>query len=267
MIETSNEEEKVISTSQSDTLMEQVSLDIERVLSQFKDSKKGLRVIALKTNIHEKTLARILRKENKPSYITVFRLYRFLLDEYNDSKVLEFSPPAVKEYLQKSNPQTLDKHVSYTTEIDSELVRNSVFADLYILAGTGEITKKQILKRFGENGINILNKMLNLETLKEIRPEVFVLGTNQASFSPEVILKVGINLIENYAKPHDGDVLNQNFSGLYAEGLSEEGYKEWLSIDQEAFKKKVALSQNKAMLGQKKAFTFMITENMNTEDK
>lgn len=54
----------------------------------------------------------------------------------------------------------------------------------------------------------------------------------------------------------------ENYIALYAEGLSEEAYNNWIKIDEEAFAKKVELSKQTHARGTLRAITFMLTEKM-----
>lgn len=264
-IETSLGAKPLPALSKKDPVVSQVAADLKDLLAQFKDPKKGLKIISVKTSIHEKTLNRLLNEENRASYMTIFKLYRYILDENDDAKILDLAPEVIKNYLVQSNPQLLTEQITFSSGIDQELAKNPVFGEIYILCGTGPLSKKELLTRFGHYGLSILEKMLKQQVLKESGFEVYELGKNQANFGPESIINLGTHLALNHVKKINGDLLDQNFMGLYAEGLSDEAYKQWLKIDQEAFRKKVALSSNKNNLGSIRAFTFMTTDSLNIE--
>lgn len=246
----------------------QVASDLANLLKSTPDPKKLLRSISNKIGVHEKTLTRILNQENKPSYMTVFKIYRYILGEFDDLKVVERAPESIKKYLLNANPLSLESKQHYFSSIDKEIKKNPVFAEVYVLASTGPTKKTDIIQRFGKYGLEILELMIQKNILQEIRTGEYILGSNQTNLSPETVLALGIQFSENYAKPENGYELGLHFMGFFAEGLSDEAYKQWQLIDQEAYFKKVNLAKDPASLGRKRAFTFMITETLeNREDK
>jgi hypothetical protein len=234
------------------------------LLTQYKDQKKGLRLLSKKMGIHEKTLTRLLNQENKASYQTVFKIYRVFYNEFNDAKLIALVPQKIKEFLLKYNAQELSEEKNYTSNADKELQKNPVVAELFILAATGPLNIEFVETRFGNYGVNLLSSMVKSELLNEVHKGVYVLGQNQPQFTGETIVSVGTAMIAAHAKPDAGEELDKNFISFFAEGLSEEAYKEWLRIDQEAFKKKFELSRDQKNLGNVRAFTFMISESMQT---
>jgi hypothetical protein len=240
----------------------EISNAIESMLGQFKDRKKGLRILSTKMGIHEKTLNRILNKENKPGYQTVFKIYRVFFNEYNDAKILNLVSENVRDFLQKSNSQELTGDKNYTTNADLELQKNPIISELYIIAATGPITHDQVEYRFGKYGIELLVKMLEKGLLHEAQKNVYIIGNNHPVFSGETIVSIGSAMIAGHAKPSSGEEMGNNFISFYAEGLSPEAYNEWLAIDQKANQKKFELSRDPKNLGSVRAFTFMITENI-----
>lgn len=248
----------------TDEILKQIRLDLRSSLNTFNDPKKGIRIIANKTGIHEKTLKRILTEERRPTYLTVFRFYRFKLTARNDQEVMTNSPTIIAKYLEQCNPQTIDEKVTFTSEIDRELKTNSVFGEIYLLLGCGVVTLDEVQDRFGHYGVSILKKMEKLKMAKEMRTGIYELGTNICPLSSESVLFLGNHLSFNYASSDRGDMAGSNFHGLYVEGLSFEGLQQWLKIDQDAFKKKTDLLKDKRNLGNLKTFTYMVTDQMIT---
>lgn len=240
----------------------EVANAIKTLLSQYKDPKKGLRILSGKMDIHEKTLNRILNGENRPGYQTVFKIYRVFFNEYNDAKVLELVPEIVRQFLLKNNAQILSAEKTYSTIADIELQKNPIVAEIYIIAATGPISLDEIEFRFGNYGIELLNKMVEKNLLQETHKNIYVTGNNHPVFSGDTIVSVGSAMIASHAKPALADVLNKNFISFYAEGLSEETYQQWLAIDQRAYKEKFELTRDPKNLGSVRAFTFMISEKI-----
>jgi hypothetical protein len=244
------------------SLESEITSALKSLLSQFKDQKKGLRILSSKIGIHEKTLNRILNFENKPSYQTIFKIYRVVFNEYNDAKILELVPSIVKDFLIKNNSQELNSEKNYTTLADSELQKNPIVAEIYIWAATGPIKIEDIEVRFGNYGIELISKMIEKSLLREIHKNVFITGNNYPTFSGQTIVSVGSAMVNSHAKPTNGEELSNNFLAFYAEGLSPKAFDEWLKIDEEANRKKCDLTRDPKNLGPIRAFTFMVTEKI-----
>ncbi len=255
-----------VSQPLEETASQRVAADLSALLNANPNPKKFLKTLANKTNIHEKTLQRILNQENRPSYISVFKIYRYLLSEFDDAKVIERAPEIIKSFLLKANPQSLEKNTFYFSSIDRDIQKNPVFAEIYILASTGPIKKIEIVNRFGKYGIEVLTSMLEKKVVSEVRVGEFILGPNQTHLSPESIASLGAQLIQDFAKPSNGYELGLHFMGFFSEGLTEEAYRQWQLIDQEAYFKKITLAKNPLSLGKKRAFTFMITETLENRE-
>ncbi|MBC7537666.1 MAG: helix-turn-helix transcriptional regulator [Bacteriovorax sp.] len=239
---------------------------INKLISTFIDKKKGLRILSKQMGVSEKTLTRIINQTSKPNYQTIFKIYRVYFNEYNDAKVLKLVPTIVKDFLLKRNPQELLTNQNYNLDSDILLQSNSVIAEIYIIASTGPVTLDEILYRFGVNGVELVSKMIEKKLLSEIHKNVFILGKNQPTFDGNTIVSVGQSLISSHAKPSSGESLGNNFISFYAEGLSESAYNEWLAIDRKAFEQKYELTRNSKNLGSIRAFTFMISETIQTKE-
>lgn len=246
----------------SDPVLGQVATDLNRYLASGRDRRKRLKFLSKKIEVHEKTLQRISARENRPSYITVFKIYRFLLNEPDDVKVLERCPLTVRSYLKNSNPQTLKSDISYSVDFEREMAGNPVMAEIVVLASTGTVKAAVIKKRFGDYGIRIAESLVLKNVLDKISATEYCSGRVSINMTPETIVRLGQQLIATYVKPSGGYDLGQNFMGFFAEGLNEDAYQRWLAIDAEAFAKKVALAKSKSNTGERRAFTFLVTDTL-----
>ena len=255
-----------IESESNKTLEEEVRLALMSLTSTYKDSKKGARLLSKKMGISEKTLSRLITNSCKPNYQTIFKLFRVYFNEYNDARVLNLVPEVVREYLASRNPQDLTLNQNYNLDSDILLQNNSVLAEIYIIASTGPIHLDEIEYRFGQNGVELVNKMLDKKLLAEIQKDLFTVGKNQPIFDGKTIVAVGNTMIHSQAKPENGESLGNNFIGFYAEGLSESAYQKWVAIDRRAFQEKYELTRDQNNLGSRRAFTFMISETINTKE-
>jgi len=243
-------------------LRTQVAIDLKVKLQEYRSERIGLRLIAERIGINEKTLRRLIKKENRPTYNTLLKIYRFLLSTTDDSVVVELAPKLVSDEIKKLHPNDFSVAVKQGQDVEALIANDPCFAEIYVLAGCGVITKDLIQFRMGEMGIQTLDRMLKLKVLKRVTETAFILGENQASLSPETLSILGMNLVKRYFKNQNCDDSGQNFIGFYAEGIDDATYEEWLKIDEEAFKKKVQLTKKMKALGTRAAMTFMVTEQM-----
>ena len=243
-------------------LAETVSSDLKYLLKQYRNPKVGLRLLAGKIGIHEKTLKRLIDCCNKPTYLTLYKIYRIYFNTQNDRVVYERAPEVVQVELKKGNPKKVDTLINYSTRVEDQLVNDSVFREIYILCATGPVREEFIQFRFGQFGTECLRQMLTQKVLDRTEGGTFVLGENQANFTPNLIKLMGAHFVDKYSKPENSDVKGNNLIAYYAEGVSHETYQEWLKIDEDAFYKKIELTKNNGAKGDVRAFTFMATDTL-----
>lgn len=243
-------------------LREQLAQDLRKYLAQYSNPTIGLRLMSQEMGIHKRTLARLMEGENKAGYLTLYKIYRVLLHTKNDTELFDKAPECIQAALKAGNPKPLAKEIIYSVDIEQEICRDRCFGEIYLLAGCGTISEDLILFRFGQYGVETAKRMLKLGVLREAKSGHFTLGNNQANLSAETLKYLGIDLIQRFADPERTDELGENFMGLFVEGLSEEGYQEWLKIEEEAYQRKVELANNSNFKGHIKAFTFQVTDKL-----
>lgn len=248
-------------------LRDQVSKDLNAKLSEFNDPKKGIKVMAMLMGIHEKTLKRLIDCENKPGHQTLLKIYRVLCNSQNDSELFHKVPNVVKEFIIKSSPRTFNETTVYQIDIDDELKRDPIFCEIYFLLGTGGVSKEYIAFNYGAYGERVIQKMLQQKVAAPLRKDFYVLGVNQAPFDGETLSQVGQHLIKRFHKPDNGDELGKNYFSLYAQGLNEEAYQQWLEIDKKAFQDKIALAKDKTNHGNIRAYTIGVTDTLEEAQK
>lgn len=79
-----------------DEILAQLRFDLESLLKDCRNIKNTVRLVATKTGIHEKTLFRVLKEDRRPSYLTLFRFYRYFFNTTNDEEVIRKSPDVIK---------------------------------------------------------------------------------------------------------------------------------------------------------------------------
>lgn len=244
------------------SLMDQVCADLNTHIAKYKSNKIGIRLFSEKIGVCERTLYRLIAKENKPTYQTLFKIYREIHQTNNESLLLELVPEVIREEIQKINPNKTAQNITYHKDIESEIYYDRTFAEIYFMAACSAITNELIQFRYGMNGMLTLERMVEMKALKRLENQTYILGENQANFSAKTLKRVGLSLIEKFSKPQLAEEFGNNIIAFYAEGLSDEAYDKWLAIDKNAFEEKIKITNQKGSLGTKRAFTFMVTDTL-----
>ncbi len=238
--------------------------DLGQYLALSDDPRRRLKFVASKTGIHEKTLNRIAQKLNRPTYMTVFKVYRHLLNEADDAKLLARVPSEIATYLKKANPQSFEADKIYSPGLEKELHANPIAAEIVILCATGPLKTNFIKKRFGDYGLTVVASLVERQILNAVSHDQVCSGKVQLNMSPEAVVSFGLQMSRSYLRPQLAYATGENFIGFYAEGLTEEARQKWLAIDAEAFNKKVSLAKLPENRGDLRAFTFYATDVVDT---
>lgn len=250
-------------------VQDQLIRDLEGKIKQYNNSKFAMRTISEKCGIHQKTLSRILNRENKPNHQTLVKVYRFLLNTHSEKELLEKTPKIIQEQLLKSLGQNKNKgRFDFFYDIEEEILKDRVYSIIYCLSGAGAVNKNFIGFKFGNYGLEVLDKMIKQNVLiPGQKPDEYLMGPTQASLGPDTIKKIGLDLIQFFLSPEKSLSLDKNFLGFFIEGLSEEAYQSWIKIDEDAFKAKMKIASEPGSKGQVKAFTFNATDTMDQYEK
>lgn len=246
----------------ADSAATRVYEDLTRYIRESDDPKRRLKFVAKRTLIHEKTLQRLVNRENKPTYITVFKIYRFLLNEQDDQRLLEMVPEEISAFLRNANPQSFEKQSTYTQDLEAEMRGNPVLSEIVVLCATGPVKMSYVRSRFGDYGVKLIETLVQRNVLQMINHHEVCSGTVQVNMSPETLVTVGVQMVQSHAKPENSYETGENFIGFYAEGLSDSALQKWLEIDADAFRKKVAIAKQQESRGSLRAFTFVATDHV-----
>ncbi|QDK45598.1 hypothetical protein DOM22_10790 [Bdellovibrio sp. ZAP7] len=245
------------------SIPDQVSQDIETYLLRFKDPKKGLSMLATKSQIHVKTLNRLREKSHNPNYSTLYKLYSCLLDTRDLTHLVTKVPPSVREKLEKTDPQLKSSPLHrFNFDLEADLQKDPCFTELYVLAETRPFDANFVQQRFGSYGLGVLERMIDQKVLRPLGNGLYGQGEVRAPFSAETIKSVGIRLTERYLKPGNSDVNFANLMNVYFESISEETYREWILIEERAFKERVKLLEKPEAKGNIPVFAFTAIDTL-----
>jgi transcriptional regulator with XRE-family HTH domain len=238
----------------------QIQMDLEKYFSNFPNKNFAIRVLAKESGISDKTIKRLLKLENKPTYDTIFALYSVMLEIEDENQILDLVAPSIKTYLSKMTARKLK--VKKKCNFIEVLKKDPIICELFVKAATGGLIENAVVYRYGQYGMELLEKMTELNILREVERGNYKLSPMAPSLEGEVLKFVGLRLTETYGNPASAQETNQNVMSFYASTLNEEGYKEWIKIDTEAFYKKLEVAQKEEFKGAKRYFTFNSTDSM-----
>ncbi|UXR63312.1 hypothetical protein EZJ49_09520 [Bdellovibrio bacteriovorus] len=245
------------------SIPDQVSQDIESYLLRFKDPKKGLNMLAAKSQVHVKTLNRLRERTHNPNYSTLYKLYSCLLETRDLNQLVEKVPPVVREKLQRTDPQLKSSPLHrFNFDLETDLQKDPCFTELYVLSETRPFDDHYVRDRFGSYGLTVLERMLELKVIRPLGNGLYGQGEIRSPFSAESIKSVGIRLTERFSKTANVDTNFANFMSLYFETVSEETYREWVLIEERAFKERVKLLEKPQAKGDIPVFAFTVVDTL-----
>lgn len=266
MIEQNLVSESVIASTSSDEkdlVLDILSRDLEQFVAKSKAPNQRIRLISEKTNIHIKTLNRIIKKENRPTYTTVFKIYKYLTDSQSMDELMEKSPKVIADYLVNGNkPSSLVNFDAVTEKHDSEFTDNPIFMEIYVLCSIADMQIQDIQNKFGEYGLQLVNTACAQFILEKKSNNKIALGPKKIFLTPEIIFSMGLTISKRYTKSYLSYENAKNYISFLAEGLSDEGYKKWIEIDEKAYLQKKEIFNNPKLKGTKKVFTFNIVDTL-----
>jgi len=248
-------------------LPEQVALDLANYLDNFPNKTFAIRILANESGLNQKTIRRLLACENNPTYQTLFRLYSIFLEDNNLESLTEKCPEVVAQKIKDYNPCGEEVEDSSAVNLLEMFKKEPLLSEIYILSTVGPINRNALAFRYGQYGLEVLDRLVESELLQEIERDTFTVSKNCPDVNGECLKFLGEHFSHRFAKPGNSELHDQNIISFYAEGLSKEGMKEWLKVDTEAFYKKLEISKNPKFKGDIPVFTYTTTDTISTEKK
>lgn len=246
-------------------LKSQVALDLANYLDQFPNKSFAMRILSKETGLNEKTIKRLLKKSNRPSYQTLLKLYPVFFEEFNFQKLLGLLPPTVKEEVEKYSVEEKTLGRNRSQELLEVFKSNPLAAEFFILAGSGSLNLSTIGFRYGEYGQEIVQMLQRANLIHEVNKGEFILSKTAPQLDGNCFKFLGEYFIKKFSKPSNAQLLSENTISFYAEGLNQKGKEEWLKIDRECFYKKLEVARSEKFQGDLPMFTFNATDSIQME--
>ncbi|MFT6604091.1 MAG: transcriptional regulator with XRE-family HTH domain, partial [Bacteriovoracaceae bacterium] len=134
--------------SQELSIVDQVAFDLATYLENYPNISFALKILSKDSGLSEKTLRRLINKENNPSYQTIFKLYLAFFNTDDESEVLKKCPKVIREKLESVNPEKIRKAVPKSYDFHELIKSHPVLCEIYVLAGIEDVTVSNIVYRF-----------------------------------------------------------------------------------------------------------------------
>jgi hypothetical protein len=158
--------------------------DLEKLLEQFKNRDAGIRILARKTQISEKSLKRFLEKSSEPHYNTIISFYKYFFEVFPEIESEKHDQ--LKAFLKKEILSSTEKG---KIELENLLRENPIFRKIFLYTRTGEISREWVVLEFGKYGLEILEKMIEENVVMETDRGIYGQGPVNVHKGP-VTLKV-----------------------------------------------------------------------------
>lgn len=245
-------------------LWEQMVVDLELLLSPYKNKDIGLRIIGSKTQISEKTLKRMLKAESAPHGQTLQRFYEHFFKVVNDEENYKPIHLKIKEVLEKV---VVYKKNKVDENLEKELQDNKVFRDLFLISRTGPIHKDWVIRQYGLFGLDVVKKMIHEDLLIEPEKNIFAQGPLSISKSSVTLKKVILDLINDHLHTEKLQEYGHNMAFYVMEGVNDHAVEEILGLTED-YKRKVAevvlKEENK---GENRVFATAVVDLMTIDER
>lgn len=255
-------------TIQAQGLLEVVANDLGTKLKEYSSDSEGLNQLSTVMDISKRTLQRVLKSETKPTFHTLYKIYRFLLNTENETELLQKMPNAVKAEVLRCNPNLSLyplNEFNFLESIEEKIISDYCFRYIYVQTTSTTVHKESIIYKFGEHGLNVLNEMESTGVIKLISTTEYAHGSNRTRLSGKSLKLVNSDLLQSFFSENKCSTPGENYITFLSHALNEEGYNEWLKVDFEAYKKKMAIATNSMFQGKIPAWNITATDTFSAK--
>lgn len=238
---------------------DQMSIDIELLLEQYRNKDIGIRILSEKMNIGEKTLKRVITKKSDPHQNTIGRFYSYFFKVVRDKDKSHKIHERIKRYMAWEN---LSPQANCNYDMESILATNKVFRELYLYSRSGSITKEFVQEEFGRFGLEMVQIMLDENILIEIDRGLYKEGSVYLPKGPLTLKSVIQDLIKDH---HDHEKLTeygQNSAFYVIEGVTEKTRQKVLRQAEEFRREMINQMINQEEKGELRLFVLGVVDTL-----
>lgn len=235
---------------QKEVVRDYLLLDIDLVLSPYRNKDIGLRILAEKTGISEKTYRRIIEKVTVPHLSTTERFYQYFFEIVKDEQI-ELRHREIKKIVCQ---QATLSEAHCDRQLESILEDNKVLREIFLYSRTGVITRQFVKDEFGKYGIEMLDLLLNHSVLIEAEKGVYIAGNISISKTNKSIKKIVTELISDNLDADKLSELGHNKAFYAIEGVDAESKQKLLQLMDEYQEKLMNFLLKQAKPGDNRMF-------------
>ncbi|MBI2520713.1 MAG: hypothetical protein HYV97_09855 [Bdellovibrio sp.] len=192
--------------------------DLERLLGTYRNREIGLRLLAEKTGLSEKTLKRIQCESSDPHANTLraFYLHFFKMIQIEESEAADYQ--LIRSIVEKETMAFNCKNTD--DDLSRVMAADPIFRQVFLLSRTGFVLRSEIERSFGLYGLKIVDLMLKHDVIIEVDKNVYKEGPVTVCKNGEIIKKVILECISDHL---DAEALNErgmNTAFYAVEGIS-----------------------------------------------
>jgi len=234
---------------------ERIKEDLLKLLSQYRSHDIGVRLLADKMQIAEKTLKRILTSNTEPQYNTIKRFYNHFLSLYPENTELDLIKGFIKS-------EQLHDSENGNCELEGQLKDNQVFRSIFLYTRTGTVTREWILSEFGKYGLEVLQNMISQNVVLEVDKNVYGQGAVGVHKGPETLKKIIEELIRHHLCAERLSIRGLNTAFYAIEKVDLETKLNILKLSEEYKKRVIELIERGAGKGDERLFTTLCIDTL-----
>ncbi len=248
---------------QKELVRDQLLADIELLLTPYRNKDIGMRIIAEKTSISEKTYQRIIDKSTIPHLSTVERFYRYFFEMIReDQQTAEHQQ--VKRLLKT---EALQPDLKFNHQLEKMLEENKVLREIFLYSRTGIITRQFIKDEFGKYGLEIVDLLLTHHILIEKDKGLYAAGNFSIAKTNKAVKKMVEELISDNLDPEKLSELGNNKAFYAVEGIDSASKHELLKLMDEYQLKLMNFMFHQARPGEHRMFVAAAADQLKRQIK
>ncbi|MCF8060646.1 MAG: hypothetical protein K9K67_15190, partial [Bacteriovoracaceae bacterium] len=182
------------------SIEEQVARDLENYLNFFPNKTFAFRNLSKETGLNEKTLRRLIKRENTPSNQTLFKLYFVFTQSNSEKEVLDSCPTIIKERLSEFELDSFEKITPKNFDFLEVIQSDPIIGEIYLMLATKKVDLSYILYHYGKYGSRALEKLVSLKLACQVENGLYTLSKKQPFLNASLLKVLGLRMTKSYMK-------------------------------------------------------------------
>ena len=243
-----------------------IQRDINKEFDKYPSITSAYKALSIRMQISERTIRRIKQGTHTPSFQTLIKIYRYILGTKNDRETVVNMPTILKNNVLKEseNFSISNPEVNFLPEVDFFIKNDSVLRGIYLETAAGTVHRSKIGYEYGQHGLSVLDKMLKMDIIKEVKPDIYTASNNRAQLDTGSVTELSKHLVEHKFHEEKLALSGENFCQFLIEGIDQESYNDMLIFEWETKNKRLELLK-KAKKGSVKYWMACFTDTLSKQ--